>query len=170
MKVIIATDGSLNAKKAARLGASLADESDEVIVLTVVEVPRQLLEAIRSASGLGSDGVISPNVGLGTATEGPGDSRGWIGDDAVIARYIDDQRETRTGALAAELAAQGVTNVRTLVRDSENVAAEILNVAAAEDVDVVCIGTLGLGRFEGLLGSISTKVARGAKCSVLLVR
>ncbi len=170
MKVIVATDGTLNAKKAARLAASLAGESGEVIVLTVVEVPRQLLEAIRSASGLGSDAVISPNVGLGAATEGPGDSRGWIGDDAVIARYIDDQREERTGTLAAELVSNGVENVRTICRDSENVAAEILNVAEEEDVDVLCIGTLGLGRFEGLLGSISTKVARGAKSSVLLVR
>ncbi|MFA9566377.1 MAG: universal stress protein [Acidimicrobiales bacterium] len=32
------------------------------------------------------------------------------------------------------------------------------------------MGTHGLGRFEGLLGSISTKLARRAGCSVLLVR
>ncbi len=170
MKVIVATDGSLNAKKAAKFGAALAGEAGEVIVLTVVEVPRQLLDAMRSASGAGSEHVILSNVGYGEATEGQLNPKSWIGDDAVIARYIDDQREARTGALAAELGKLGVKNVRTICRDSETVATEIVNVAESEDADVICIGTLGLGRFEGLLGSISTKIARGAKCSVLLVR
>jgi nucleotide-binding universal stress UspA family protein len=36
--------------------------------------------------------------------------------------------------------------------------------------DVLCVGTHGAGLFEGLLGSLSTKLARLAPCSALLIR
>lgn len=170
MKVIVATDGSLNARKAAKASASLAGKDGEVIVLTVIEVPRQMLEAMRAASGLDSEKFIFSNVEFGETESDTAPARGWIGDDAVISRYIEDQREARTSAIAEELATLGVANVRTLCNEGENVAAEILSVAATEKADVICIGTLGLGRFEGLLGSISTKVARRADCSVMLLR
>ena len=54
--------------------------------------------------------------------------------------------------------------------EGENAARSILEAVEAHDVDVLCIGTHGLGRFEGLLGSTSPKLARRAACSVLLVR
>ncbi|MGZ8784831.1 MAG: universal stress protein [Acidimicrobiia bacterium] len=38
------------------------------------------------------------------------------------------------------------------------------------DADVLVIGTHGRGRFEGLLGSTGTKLARLAPCTVILVR
>ena len=41
---------------------------------------------------------------------------------------------------------------------------------AKHQPDVLCLGTRGIGLFEGLLGSVSTKVVRLATCSVLLVR
>lgn len=47
----------------------------------------------------------------------------------------------------------------------------ILTVADAHEVDLIVMGTRGLGRLAGLLlGSQSQKVAAHAKCPVLLVR
>ena len=174
MKVIVATDGSLDPDKTAGLAATLAGPDGEVLVLTVVEIPRQLLEAIREASGI-SEGMnltnVNPaNVAYARHGSDPAPKPGWIGDDAIIARYVDDQRAARTGPMAAAIAEAGVRNVRTMCRDSENVVSEILAVAKEEGTDVLCIGTLGLGRFEGLMGSISTKLARRAPIPVLLVR
>ncbi len=174
MKVIVATDGSLDPAKAAGLAATLAGPEGEVLILTVVEIPRQLLEAIREASGI-DDGTKLTNVNpanIEYATQGgdPVPKSGWIGDDAIIARYVEDQRSARTNSMAAAISEAGVRNVRTMCRDSENVVNEILKVAKEEGTDVLCIGTLGLGRFEGLMGSISTKLARRAPIPVLLVR
>ena len=46
----------------------------------------------------------------------------------------------------------------------------ILDTAADLDVDVIVVGSHGLGFFEGLLGSTGTKVTRMAKIPVLLLR
>jgi nucleotide-binding universal stress UspA family protein len=51
------------------------------------------------------------------------------------------------------------------------VADAILNVAATRKVDVIVMGSRGLGRLEGaLLGSNSQKVVSLASCPVLIVR
>lgn len=169
MKVIVATDGTLNPDKAATLAATLAGPDGDVLVLTVVEVPRKLLEAIRVAGSLDTPANVGA-IEYGGKIPNPVPKPGWIGDDAIIKRYVEDQRKSRTEAMAEALRQQGVANVRSVARDSENVVAEILAVAEEEGTDVLCIGTLGLGRFEGLLGSVSTKLARRAPIPVLLVR
>jgi len=48
---------------------------------------------------------------------------------------------------------------------------ELINFAAKEQVDVIVIGSTGKGMLKRkLLGSVSDKVARHAKCSVYIVR
>lgn len=168
MKVIVATDGSLDPNKAAPMAAGLAGADGSVLVLSVIEVPRQLLEAIRVAGAEQAGSPPGTDYG-GTAPETK-PRPGWVGDDAIIARYVEDQRVERTSAMADALREAGVAEVTTMCHDSENVVKEILSVVKQEGADVLCIGTLGLGRFEGLLGSISTKLARQAPVPVLLVR
>jgi len=47
----------------------------------------------------------------------------------------------------------------------------ILNVAETREIDLIVMGTRGLGRFTGmLLGSQSQKVVSHASCPVTLVR
>lgn len=47
----------------------------------------------------------------------------------------------------------------------------IIRVAIGRNADLIVMGTRGMGSFKGLLfGSVSTKVAHHAPCSVLVVR
>ena len=72
-----------------------------------------------------------------------------------------------TGRVALAIAKAGVEVVGV---ESESAARGVLNAITAQAPDIVCIGTHGMGRFEGLLGSLSTKIARLAPCPVLLIR
>jgi nucleotide-binding universal stress UspA family protein len=50
-------------------------------------------------------------------------------------------------------------------------ASNITNYAQKENIDLIIIGSRGLGRFkEMMLGSVSNKVLHHAKCSVLIVK
>ncbi len=170
MKIVISTDGNVHPAKAAEMGAALAGDDASLTVLTVVEVPRKLIAAMREAAEEG-DGAVARQVNVGHSHVPAGDPEPthWIGDDAAIERYVAARTTEATTELIEALEGRGVTP--TLVTlESENTASTIIDAAAEMDADVLIIGTHGLGRFEGLLGSISTKLARRAGCSVLLVR
>lgn len=170
MHVMIATDGSLDAEKASRMAASLTHAGGHVTVFTAVEVPRQMLDDMRHAAAEAS-GLAPRDIDPEFRHEQAGDRPviHWSGDDAAVSRYVDGVVAQRTKELVKELDAAGVEHSVVGVED-ENADRAVLDAAASHEVDVLCIGTLGLGRFEGLLGSLSTKVARHAPCSVMLVR
>jgi nucleotide-binding universal stress UspA family protein len=92
-----------------------------------------------------------------------------VGDDVIVDRYVNTTVKSRTSELAAALDATGV-EYSVVGVEGENAARTVLGAAKNDDVDILCVGTHGLGRFEGLLGSTSTKLARRAPCSVMLVR
>ena len=152
------------------MAAALAADGGSVSVLTVVEVPRGIIAAMHAAAEEG-DGAVARQVNVGHSHVPAGDPEPshWIGDDAAIERYVAARTTEATSELMDALAAGGVS-VDLIVRESENAASTILEVVAELGADVLIIGTHGLGRFEGLLGSISTKLARRSECSVLLVR
>jgi nucleotide-binding universal stress UspA family protein len=172
MHVMIATDGSLDAKKTATIAAKLASGGGSVTVVAVVEVPRQMLSDMRSAAANAAAAAaaaapVEPEYRRTQAPDLP--ATHWAGDDAVVARYVDDVVSTRTAELVAELEAIGVEHTVVGI-EGENAARSVLESAEQLQPDVLCLGTHGLGRFDGLLGSLSTKVARMAPCPVLLVR
>lgn len=167
MHVMIATDGSLEAKKTAALAARVAGERGRVTVLTVVEVPRQLLDELRSAAAPPPDPA---DVDVAYRHTQADDTVGhWIGDDAFVDNYVHRVVATRTDDLVAELVAEGVQVEVTGVED-ESASRSVLAAVQEHEPDVLCVGTHGAGRFEGLLGSLSTKLSRLAPCSVLLIR
>ena len=170
MKVVIATDGKIDPTRAATMGAALAGAGGSVSVLTVVEVPRGIIAAMRDAAEEG-DGAVARQVNVGHSHLTAGDAvpTHWIGDDAAIERYVTARTTEATADLIDALGAREV-EADLVVRESENAASTIIDVADEMGADVLIVGTHGLGRFEGLLGSISTKLARRAGCSVLLVR
>lgn len=170
MHVMVATDGRLDAKKTAKIAAKLAGDNGRVTVFTVVEVPRQMLEDMRAASGTaGQDRARDQAVEYRTTQADDVPVSGWVGDDAVVANYVNRCVTERTSELVTELDAIGPAPT-VVGEEGENAARSVLEATKSLGVDVLCIGTHGLGRFEGLLGSLSTKVARLAPCSVVLVR
>ena len=170
MHVLVATDGHLDPATTAAFCSRLAGADGKVTVLTVVEVPRALLADLRAAFGESdSDVLILDHETVETQpSDSPRASR-WPGDDAIINRYLDDQREQRTAAIVAALKDAGV-DANIELRESEQAARAILEAISDFDADVVCIGSHGRGRFEGLLGSTGTKIARLADVPVLLLR
>lgn len=168
MHVMVATDGSLDAAASAKMAARLAGSTGRVTVFTAVEVPRQILTEMRDAV---SQGGAEPGSVVEfrrtQADDAPVGS--WIGDDAFVANYVKRLVATRTGDLVTALEATGVS-VEVVGVESESPARSVLDAVKGQAPDIVCIGTHGMGRFEGLLGSLSTKIARLAPCPVLLIR
>ena len=170
MHVMVATDGSLDAKKAAAFAANLTGGDGSVTVLTVVEVPRQMLDDMRRASAdATATGPVDVDPEYRRTQAGEGPVTHWVGDDAIVASYVNRAGAERTAELVAELEAAGVDHT-VLAIEGESAARSVLAEAAAQQPDILCLGTRGIGLFEGLLGSVSTKVIRLATCSVLLVR
>ncbi len=170
MHVMVATDGALDATRAASLAARLAADGGQVTVYTAVDVPRKLLDDIRAATEAPDTAKLQEVTTEYRSSQAESDApTSWIGDDAIIERYVRSRVASATDELAAALTAAGVEH-EVAGEEVENAAQAIIDVAVQRDVDVICIGTRGLGRFEGLLGSTSTKVARRAHCAVLLVR
>jgi nucleotide-binding universal stress UspA family protein len=170
MQIIIATDGNLNPKKAAELAGRLSGEGDTVTLASVIEVPRTLWTELRSFYRTPPPQAVidEDHEHVGQPTGGTLSPQ-WPGDDAMIARYVDDQVEKRIGPVRRAIEASGITPV-VVTREGDSAAAEILALVGELDADVLVIGTHGRGRFEGLLGSTGTKLARLAPCTVMLVR
>lgn len=170
MHVMIATDGTLDAARAADFATPLAGPDGTVTVLTMVEINRNLLRDLR---GLFGERVVDTTrqdaeyVGLQPAA-GEAVGADWPGDDQMLERYLADQRILRTAELIAALEDKGM-EPDVVVREGE-AAAGIVAAAADLDVDVICVGSHGKGVFEGLLGSTSTKLARRSPVPVLIIR
>ncbi|NND76394.1 MAG: universal stress protein [Ilumatobacter sp.] len=168
MHVMVATDGTLDATKAADFAARLAGETGRVTVYSVVEVPRQLLNDLRSAAAPPTDKAGGDVQYRRTqADDAPAGS--WVGDDAFVGNYVKRIVATRTASLVEALEAAGV-DVEVVGAEGESASRSVLEAARTHTPDVLCVGTHGVGRFEELLGSLSTKIARIAPCPVLLIR
>jgi len=170
MHVLIATDGTLDATRAAGFASALAGSDGTVSVLTMVEINRNLLRDLR---GLFGERIVDPPhqdaeyVGM-QPNAGTGVGADWPGDDEMLHRYLEDQKTLRTSDLVAGLEAVGIAP-EVMVREGEaasGVAAAVSELGA----DVVCIGSHGKGLFDGLLGSTSTKLVRRSPVPVLLIR
>ena len=167
---MVATDGSLDAARTASVAARLAGRDGRVTVLTVVEVPRQILNELRGAAAPDlTPAEIDVDVAYRHTQASDAPAGSWIGDDAFVANYVKRVVTTRTTELVAELEALG-SQVEVLGIEGENASRSVLDAVNDRSPDVLCVGTLGNGLFEGLLGSLSTKLARLAPCSVLLIR
>lgn len=168
MHVLVATDGTLDPTRAAPFAARLAGPGGRVTVFTAVEVPRQILSDLRAASVPDAD-PANRDVEYRRTQSNDERAGSWIGDDAFVQLYVNRVVASRTASMVEALQAEGV-EATGAGREGESAARTVLEAVKEHDIDVLCIGTLGLGRFEGLLGSISTKLARLAPCPVMLIR
>jgi nucleotide-binding universal stress UspA family protein len=144
MRMLVATDGSRHAIKAAELAARFARElrGAEVILVNVGHIPAIAM------------GGPSPDmmVDLGSLEEGLEQA-----GQAILAQ-------------AHEVFA-GVDARVTRVYRRGDPAGEVVKVAKEHQADLIIMGSRGLGQFGGLiLGSVSERVLHAASIPVLIVR
>jgi nucleotide-binding universal stress UspA family protein len=145
-KVLVATDGSKNAERAIDAAGQVAKQfSSELIVLSVV---MELVPPVYSPIG-----VDVPTV----------DYSAYLNRAESDAKKIAEDAAKKLGSSI---------NTRIVVlRSVTSVAEAILEEASNENVNLIVVGTRGLGGFRKLLlGSVSSAVVEHSPCSVLVIR
>lgn len=144
MRMLVATDGSPHALKAAEMAARLARDlrEAEVMLVNVGYFPPIAMGAV------GLDAVFD----LGDLEEGMQQAGQAILDQTMHAFDGLDIRVTR-------------------VYRRGDLAGEILKTAEEHKADLIIMGCRGLGQVGGLiLGSVSERVLHGAHIPILIVR
>ncbi len=153
-RILVAVDGSESANRASRIGLELAKRfKSELIVLHAISPPMSYYK---------SDFPVP----VGMAPPPPSQKE-------IDAYYAYARRVALgiVGETVSEAKKLGI-NVKTeLPEGASSVVETIINHAAKEDVDLIIVGTRGLGGFKKMLiGSVSSGVISHANCPVLVVR
>lgn len=146
-KILVPIDGSPNASRALDVAVLLAKTSGaELVVLNVIPTPSILITT--SAFGAPASGLESY----------------YEQQESSANHFIDEATNVAKK--------EGVSQITTKVtRADKSIVEEILDSAASGKIDLIVIGTRGLGGFKKLLqGSVSSGVVAHAHCNVLVVR
>lgn len=172
--ILVPVDGSEHAEKALAFASELAEKwGASLTVLNVVtgaplsESERALI-ASEHLSHMEAAGVSQALI---KAAGNPLGMPQLIEETADFANRVR-QEFGRAILNQAKNAANdhGVTNVETVLEEGDPTKV-ILAVAKRLGVDMIAMGSRGLGDLEGLLlGSVSHKVGHSADCTVLTVR
>ena len=172
-KILLAVDGSENAQRATDIAAELASKLNADLFIMHVEMhgrPPEELMHMAEVEHLVKEAysVVSPNLSyvMGSYIE-------LLGGDNTDPRYergISIRGQQRVERANARCAKKGVKTINTVVR-SGDYAEEILKAAKEFKVDMIVIGSRGLGLLKStLLGSVSQYVLNHTDCSVVTVR
>ena len=143
-RILVPVDGSQNSKRALEVALRIAKTyGSSLEVISVVPIQRM---AVETTLGLGA----SPSY---------------------YQFAEDDAKRTVTEAVNF-VKDKGYSNVKgETIRGSESIVQAIVEFAEHFDVNLIVIGTRGLGGFKKLLlGSVSNGVVTHATCHVLVVR
>ena len=145
--VLVATDGSDNAQRAVEAAIRIAKNFNTQ--LTILTVAMELVPPVYSPIG-----VDVPTI----------DYSAYLERAEADAKKLADE--------AASKAQRESIRVRVVVlRSVTSVAEAILEEASKENINLIVVGTRGLGGFKKLLmGSVSSAVVSHSPCSVLIVR
>ncbi|MCO4846501.1 MAG: universal stress protein [Yoonia sp.] len=172
-KILLAYDGSNNARRALDLAAELSCKLEaDLSIVHVLMHGRPSKELVRMAEAEHivdqAQNTFSPSVAYA-----PGQMYSLLKDSgttdqgARIIPAIGDQLAAFAKSRSEELGAQNVT---TSVR-SGDYADEILKTAKKQKADMIVIGSRGLGKIrEAVLGSVSQKVLHHAAQTVVTVK
>ena len=149
-KMLIAVDESEYREKIIRYGLALSKSlGADVAAVHVVD-----RSSLASASDLG---------GLLGYYEG--------GNLEYYEEKLRKHAEDLLGEVEAFAKKEGITIDTEVITNASSTAEGIINYASSENVDLVVIGTKGMtGAKKFLMGSVTSKVATHAHCSVLAVR
>ena len=170
-RVLIATDGSMNAEKAVAMGADLAAKFDAEVVLLHVLLRDHLSDAMRhlaeseyhAADKPFADAIGQiPNARFPLVHLLPKDAA----SPADALRAAADQVLHRAETIARE---HGATKIKTMTEDGRP-AARISQVAEETGADLIVTGARGLSNLTAMvLGSVSQRLASTAPVSCLTV-
>ncbi|MDH3597362.1 MAG: universal stress protein [Rhodospirillales bacterium] len=170
-KILVATDGSRHAAKAVETASDLAARCNAELIVLHVLLHGQPLAEIRELAETEYDVQLPPAPPPPAGLSGTGAA--MVDDSkAIQALYraivvIGDKIVEGATQVARD---RGVKTVKPLVEDGDTVQ-RILNCAERETIDLVVMGSRGLGGLSGLLlGSNSHKVSQLAKCALLTVK
>jgi nucleotide-binding universal stress UspA family protein len=151
-RILVAVDGSQGALRAAKVGVRLAKRNEaELFVVSVVPRPTYAFTPIPTA---GTPFTSVPTMGM-----------------TDYYRYASKSAEHSVDAAASLAKAQDVPVKKRVLRGAASVVESITDYAAAQNVDLIVVGTRGSGGFKRLLlGSVSSGVVNHAAISVLVVR
>jgi len=153
-KILVALDGSESSQRAAQAAVELAEKlKADLIVLHPMSPPTSYYHST----------IASP-----TGMSLPAPSQHEI--DAYYA-YARKVALGIVGETESKAKKQGV-HVKTEIPEAvSSVVETIINHAVKENVDLIVVGTRGLGGFKKmLLGSVSSGIVSHAHCPVLVVR
>jgi nucleotide-binding universal stress UspA family protein len=149
-KILVATDSSAASNRALKMAAQLANQYGAELHIIHVIRDMQIPFEIKEIPELEADKFESFN-----------DAR-----EEVMRKIAESVLK-----LAKDIAGKaGAGKVQTVIGTGDP-ATSILSVAKRRKVDMIVIGTRGLGKIKGkILGSVSRKVTNNAETSCLIVR
>lgn len=164
--ILTTTDGSTHAGKALTLAADLANKYNAMLIVMHVigegRVPDELahmaeVEHITEPERVNEPAPRAPIPRVGLHSDANEKIHAFIGD-----RLVDDAADTAK--------TRGVKQVKTIVEDGDP-ASRILQAAKKHGVDMIVMGSRGLGNLKGLLlGSVSQKVNHLCSCTCICVK
>lgn len=145
-KILLAVDGSSHALKASDVACEMANRYGARLVILTVAKP------VKSMSSEVREYMYAEHIA--------GEPQYVLTE---MVKTVLTEAETRAKKA-------GVANVKTVVREGQP-ARRIVEFAREHEIDLIVMGSRGLGDVEGLLlGSVSHKVGSLAHCSCLTVK
>jgi nucleotide-binding universal stress UspA family protein len=171
-KILLPTDGSGHAKKAARIAGDMAGRYDAELVLLHVLLRDHLDEGLKhyaEVERLADSRPLSQTVASIPEGRFPVSMLPATGGDTEE-EVLSAVAELVLRAAADTAKGCGAKRLRTLTEDGDP-ARRILQRAEAEDADLIVMGSRGFSDLKSLVvGSVSHKVSHLAPCPVLSVR
>ena len=173
--IVVALDGSDNAKRALDMAASLAGKFDGRLTIVHVAGTKPLSNEERQMA----DVEFADRIGKHVKTLNPeaiqgfkeAGLRGFLSrradEDAVVKKVLGEAILEAAGNSAK---AQGANEVETVLEDGE-AASKIVEVAKDRGADLIVVGCRGLSELGELVhGSVSHKVNHMAPSNVMTVK
>ena len=170
--VLIAVDGSAHARKAALVGAMIAEKFGARIILLHVLLRDVALTTVYEVAR--SYGVHQDALDKFKVTAPPLYDFGLTVPTGVIQAIAPTELLVEVGNRILEtekavIEGQGVRTVETVIAD-DDAASKIIEIVEKEKVDFAVMGRRGLGVLQGMLaGSVSTKVSHHVRATVVSV-
>ncbi len=174
--ILVATDGSDNAKRAVSLASQLAEKFEAKLIALHVMGNDPLPDDDREMASVEYADELE-KFPSAVAPDSAQTAGGFIGMSAFVRQHRekDDAVRMIIGKhllQRAENEAQknGANDIKTVLKNGD-AASRILKVANENNADLIVVGSRGLGTFgDMLLGSVSNKVSHRSDHNVMIVK